>query len=412
MKLKPVIFALGLVVSGSALAADASDASMGDRGAADLQSLINQNQFGGYDAVTDWANQLKFGVRLDVDWVYSTRKDDVFSAEKRNQTNIQLTHGAFYVDAPINNDWVTAHVELNYDHENTVDSDGVGNLERNAIEIEEAYIQIANFESQPWYVKAGRQYLNFGRYKRYNEMGDIASLAQKLSEIKADAATVGYLGSNGFYGSGSVYRGLTKSRAGVATSKRNVNAFVLDAGYSSDGYTDAQAAFGYRLGASYISNLGDVNTLVNDANFPENNGETTRKANPGYALYGDMKYNAWDANVRYVATTSDFDQNNLAFNGQGAEPWAFTIEGGYNFNTWERNSRVSIGYQATGDSAALNTNNVNVMPKERVILGYDLALFENTSLGVAYLHDTDYDTDKGGTDATHTRGAVRLSVEL
>jgi hypothetical protein len=410
MKLKPVVaalFATGLVATGVALAAN-NDAN-------DLASLVNNNQFGTYVNVGN--TKVKIGGMMAVDAKHRSRKGGSYAAAMgKYDTNVNLTYGALYFDAPVN-DWVNAHLEVNYDNAETVNS-GSANSNANTLAVPEAYVFFGNFNSSPLYVKAGKQILNFGRYKRFAAM---PTVTQTLSEATGSAATFGFVTTHSFYGSLSLFRG--KSNKGSSTGNRDhVGNYAVDLGYS-DGFSDHSADMGWRAGVSYLHNIYDINAF--SASVPGSvNSTTYSRKMPAISVYGDFRTGPFDANMRVVSATKRAKQDDWQWQTRssgslkGAKPWAYTLEGGYSFSTMDLPSRVSLSWQHTGEAAQMNIDGLgdgaktNQLPHYRVQGNYTVKVQKNTDLALNVARDRDYNTSNGGTGRHIWTSVLRLAVKF
>ena len=131
------------------------------------------------------------------------------------------------------------------------------------------------------------------------------------------------------------------------------------------------------------------------------------------AVYGDVNSGPFNFGVRYVDALSKFNAADLNTNGtvalgagNGAQPWAVDGTVGYNYNYWNKDQNLYVGYQATGDAARLG------LPKNRVLVGLNVDMWKNTVLGAEYTHDNGYRQSLGGTGQSSNTFGVRAGVKL
>lgn len=162
------------------------------------------------------------------------------------------------------------------------------------------------------------------------------------------------------------------------------------------------------LNAGYISDIGDSDTLqdtiqdsIDAAGFDYDDQVG------GVTVSGVATFGAFNVFAEYLTATDDFEENELAFDTDGAKPEAFNIELGYHFTLANIDMTAAVAYQGTDEAVALE------LPKERFAAAISAGIFENTALSLECIHDNDYSDSDGGTDEFGgTTVTAQLAVEF
>jgi len=119
------------------------------------------------------------------------------------------------------------------------------------IQIEQAYVTFANFNTSPVFIQAGKQFQDFGRY----EIHPITrSMTQVMSETLATSAKLGFVVPMGLHGAVFVFDDPI-ARITRTAKTTNVGASL--------GYDQVYDSIGFDLGAAYLYNLVGVNDIAN-----------------------------------------------------------------------------------------------------------------------------------------------------
>lgn len=271
------------------------------------------------------------------------------------------------------NDWVEALASVLYEEGET------------DLEVDVAQITIANPEVTPVYVNAGQFYLPFGAYET-NLVSDPLTL--EIGEIRESAVEVGFV-HEGFGGSVYAFQGDNE----VDGDTR------IDSWGANLGFAQELDTISWAVGAGYISNLGDSDSLRDTVVDPTNftGGWTANLA----VVAGDLNLIG-----EYLGAADEFDAAELDFNGNGAKPQAWNIELGYSFEVFGKESVAAIAYQGSNEALALE------LPEERWLVGWSIGIFDGTALSFEYSHDSDYSTGKGGTGEDASAFVAQLAVEF
>jgi hypothetical protein len=247
-----------------------------------------------------------------------------------------------------------------------------------------AIISIADPDG-PWGIVAGQQYLPFGTF----ETAMISDpLTLEIGETRETAVLAG-LEMNGFIGGVCLFNGDKDD------GDDDINDYGAVLRYSQE---SDEMSFDVNVG--YISNIGDADgfdDFLDDEIEDDVEGFTTSVVfTPGPFTFI----------TEYIAAMDDFDEADLAFNDDGAEPEAFNIEAAYGFMLAGKETTVAIDYQETDEAVALE------LPEERIRAGISVGIMEDTTLSFEYAHDDDYSSSDGGSGGDTDTVTGQLAVEF
>lgn len=267
------------------------------------------------------------------------------------------------------------------------------------IDMEEAYLDVSNLKEYPFYFRAGKQFIPFGKYHRYPI---IRTLPQQLSEAQAVAAQLGFVDNSGFYGALYIFNGVANNTNRNADDLNNYGAAI--------GYENLYHALGVNVGMGYLNNMADVGAIRNNLSVRY----YTWRVN-GLSAHVDMLSGPFDFAVRYVTALRGFSPVDFQYqDGRGmhnAKPSATSVAAGYRFQTMERDSKILVSYQRSRD--AYNTNasvNALKLPETRMSAGYGINILKNTIVAFEYDRDHDYSGRNGGTGSYSNAATLRLTM--
>jgi len=291
-------------------------------------------------------------------------------------------------------DWVEVAASLLYEEDAT------------DLEVDLAYITIANADVAPVFLTAGQIYVPFGAYET-NLISDPLTL--EIGETRETTVQVGFV-YQGFGGSVYAFNGDNDIDGDSRIGSWGANLL----------YGQERKDITWTVGAGYINDLGDSDTLQNSVadNRSARLDELIESGDPLAGTFNSdptKRTGGWTANLavivngfnligEYLTATDDFDADSLSFRDQGAKPSAWNIELGYAFEIFGKESVIAAAYQGSDEAVALE------LPKERWMLGLSVGIFANTALSLEYAYDTDYDQDDGGTGATANTVVAQLAV--
>ncbi|MBK1720862.1 LbtU family siderophore porin [Thiocystis violacea] len=334
------------------------------------------------------------GLRQMIGGLIEVEAFHVSPYEGDDESDIVLATFELGISAQINH-WVEATASLLYEQDET------------DLEVDVAYLSIANAEASPFFLSAGQLYVPFGSFET-NLVSDPLTL--EIGESRETALQVGFVAGD-VLGSLYVFNG-DNSIEGEST----IGSWGANLGYAHEEQERAWA-----FGVGYINDLGDSDTLQDatndnrvtalDAQLAEGMDTTGFNVDPtrrvgGWTLNASTAIGPFNLIGEYLSATDHFDVDSLAYRGAGAKPAAWNIEAGFSFPVLGRASVAAIAYQGTQEALALE------LPEERWLVGWSIALFEQTSLSFQWAHDRDYSESNGGTGESADTITAQLAVEF
>lgn len=308
-------------------------------------------------------------------------------------------------------DWVEIGASLLYEEDDT------------DLEVDLAFITIANPDVTPLFMTAGQIYVPFGAYET-NLVSDPLTL--EIGETRETTVQVGFV-YEGFSGSVYGFNGDNKVQgesqindwgANLAFTKESDDwVFSIGAGYINDlGDSDAvgDAIAGNREDlAGIIVEGGDALDMTNE----ERSALGLAPLTTDFSTDPNDRTGGWTANLglvyrdftfiaEYLSATGRFDPDSLSYKGKGAEPSAWNLEIGYSFPVFGKDTTAALAYQGTDQALGLD------LPKQRWLVGWSIGIFDNTALSFEYAYDTDYSVSDGGTGENGSTVVGQLAVEF
>lgn len=303
-------------------------------------------------------------------------------------TDIDVTNSAvdFFAIGP--SDWTLGFVELMFDNSRAINS--AYRISNSRVFVNKAFITIGDFSKSPFYGSIGQYYVPFGTYSTVM-VSDV--LTKLLTRTKARALTIGFQQqyANAIYGSAYIFRGDSHATTAPKVGNGGLN-------------------FGYRFDMCGLK--GDVGGGV-IASITDSGG---MQVGNGFIFYEQLVHRVPGYNARasfdigehfnvlgeYVTASTKFNPNDMTFNGHGAKPSAFDVEGAFSFYILEdRPSSIGIGYSHTNQALSLG------LPLSRYALVFNTSLWRNTLQSLEFRFDRDYaevDTANGPVGAIPTQG--------
>jgi len=291
-----------------------------------------------------------------------------------------VSFDAFFIGP---SEWTLGFIEFAYDDTTPTGSPygssytgGNANTVSNSrVFVNKAFITIGNLEKSPFYGSAGQFYVPFGTYSSFMVS---STLTKSLTRTKARAFLLGYAqqSDNAFYGSVYGFRG--DARTSTAT---RINNGGINIGYARKIVNISAKT---NIGGGLIANIADSGGMQSGTGFSAN--ELLVHRVPGYNLRGVFGIgNKVDLIAEFVGATTSFNPTDMAFNSQGAKPWAFDVEAGYSFYMLnEKPSTIGIGYARSHQALALG------LPEQRYSIVWTSSLWRNTLQGLEFRHDVNY----------------------
>lgn len=275
-------------------------------------------------------------------------------------------------------DWVSGSVLFLYED---ADDDNLN--------VDEAFITIANSEVTPWYASAGRLYVPFGNFET-NMISDPITLT--LGETREDVVQLGYELDNGFYGSGYVFNGDADEAKGgySAVDNNQIDNYGINIGYAME--NDDLAL---DVGLGYINNIATSDTLqdaVDDAGLCGGSG-CIKDYVAGMSFYATASIGQFNLMGEYLTAMDDFEPGEISsVNNDKLKPQAWNIEGAYNFQLAGKDAIVALGYQKSKDMY-LDAETTDYFEKAW-LASISMGIYENTTLSAEWRHADGYDEVK------------------
>ncbi len=341
---------------------------------------------------------------IQVGAVWQNIDYDAAAPETEDHTDLCLTTVELKAKAEIN-EWVNVAATLLY-QDPTFGGDELLPREETSVEMDQATITIGNTEEYPLYCAVGKMYVPFGALLTHFPHADHyplidAPLTMVLGETLEKALLVGF------------------EQAGVSVSvygfngdmdefeeDNNIESYGVDANYSMDD----EAGFDLLIGASYISNIADSDTiteLLHELTIDE-----VEEYYAGFAAYLRVGLADFFVEGEYMTFLDDVcgdDYPALAAlgipAGYEAKPVVWNVEAGYNLD-WGKNLEIVLKYAGSDEAE------VGGLPETRYGLCLNQDLFEDVVVSLGYLYDEfDEDEDILGRDSRNLVFA-QLAVEF
>lgn len=256
--------------------------------------------------------------------------------------------------------------------------------------IDQGTITLGNAEKSPFQLTAGKMYVPFGSFTS-SMVSDPLTL--ELAETRDTALRAGFAQA-GWHGSLYTFNGEVDKTRGNDTMKT----FGANLGY-----TLQEGEWQLDLGAGWLNNLGDSNTMRDHI---ATTSTTVDDFTEALALHANLQYGGWSVMTEYIAALDSFQPGEMDFAGRGAEPKAWQMELAYTTEVAAREVTLALGYQRTDEAVALG------LPEHRYLGSVGIGVFDKTTLALEYRHDQDYGIAEDGTNESAHQVVAQLAVEF
>lgn len=248
-----------------------------------------------------------------------------------------------------------------------------------ALALNMGFVNIGDLDRTPWYVTMGQLYVPFGRFSTSMIS---ATLPMMLTRIKSRPVILGYKSQKdtGVFAAIYGYHGDT-TLGGAGVGGANLG-YILD-------LKQATA----EIGASFVSSINDSSGFQTSGGTPgvtfggfgsfSNGSENVHKI-PAVGVHMSTGFDRYSLTAEWVTVTQPFNVNDLSFDGNGAFPQAFQLEGGVTFESFHRPSSVGVSWQWSKQALAVN------LPLQRFNAVYNISIWKDTVESLEYRHDIDY----------------------
>lgn len=221
---------------------------------------------------------------------------------------------------------------------------------------------------------AGQDYVPFGSFETH-QIND--TLVLEIGETRETILAASY--ESGLF-SGSVYAFNGEQDEG---DRNTIQSFGARVGLSNDHFA---------VGADYISNLGDSDSLEdNEFNIEDED------AVDGVSIHASARLSNVTLLAEYLTALDEF-----AGDGADSEPEAFQLEAAIEVGAFT----YALTYEETDEALFLE------LPEERISFGVSTEIFGGIGLGVQFFRDSDYSTSDGGSGDDVNSIVLQLAAEF
>ena len=271
-------------------------------------------------------------------------------------------------------DWVGGEVVLLHEEDDT------------DLEVDVAIMTVGP-AAGPWSFTAGQYFVPFGTFES-NFISDPMTL--ELGETRESALQFG-IESGRFQGAVYAFNG--DSDEDGDDRFENLGAMI---GFAAENENSE-----FAVNVSYISNIGDTDSLQDTIELDEDYDSVS-----GWSASGMLRFGSLSFLAEYLGASEDFEAHEMEFDGDGAEPSSYMLEAAYDFDLAGKSSTIAVGYQETDEALALE------LPGERFMLGFSIEMMEGVTLAVEGAFDDDYSVSDGGTGKDAEIVTVQLASEF
>ena len=370
-----------------------------------------------YFKASDLINRLNPAIKFD-GWVYGSDSDgyQVEFYEGRQDPDgdtydARIENLEVYFHPEIN-DWIHGNVELEYgSHRPTMDGQPDETLY-----VEEANMRFGNTDIFPLYCEMGKyEELPFGYTPSFSPN---LPLTIFLGRIRHNDFRVGF-DKSGINVEAAIWNGDVDD-FDDNDEKLDRVAAQIEYHYLENPFMNL-SNFDFHIKLSYMNNIQDslVRTLFND--FPANVDVDSYEGGVSLASFG--RWGKWRWRNQFVTALDEFDERQMMYKNDGAQPSAWQFEIGrffdlgngfsvdsadpdFNFDFHE--TFIFVSYQGTDELC--NSLNGKFYPERRYVLGAHVNLTDSAWWGIEYEQNESYGSSAGVPSdlANKTNRKIRL----
>ena len=311
--------------------------------------------------------------------------------------NLNLSNAELDMQARINT-WTSGFMSFAY---NSGPSSGGNPISNSNLFLDNAFINIGNFDRSHYYGTVGQLYVPFGSYRTY---GVTDPFTKTLFRTKGRALILGYNSTQptgldaSVYGfNGAVQTGDVNLNASDddTTTMPNDNVILNTYGGDLTYHFAFSSNTNVGLSVSGISNIADSSGMQSTP-LPSNQfqgfGESSQTEILKHAVPGaDLRFDVTSYDFEFIGehglATQSFSSQDLMYNGEGAQPTATHLEGDYNFKIYSRPSAFGLGYDQSNQALALG------VPKRAFMATISSSILRNTVLNLELQHYINYSSN-------------------
>lgn len=322
----------------------------------------------------------KFLDHLTIGGVAEVEMTETETFARASNSDIALATVEVFFDAELNK-YLNTHIQFIYEDDGT-----------ETVGFDEGNFTLGNTDEFPVYLMGGKWGLPFGSGSFDTAMSS-DPLTKNLGELKEAALLVGgtYEGATleGYFYNGDTQRGGEGDQ---------IDQFGVNLGYGTE-----VNGVAFNVAGGYLNNMADTDGLTTGL------GANTTALNDyvgGVEIHGDVAYQGFEARGGYMTAAESFQTGELAFNGQGAKPVAWFVEGAYTMPILTKDTTFAATIQGTKEALALG------LPELRVGGAVTVGIVEHFAVTAEYLHDEDYGTSDGGTGNSGHTATLKLAADF
>ena len=321
---------------------------------------------------------LSGGLEAQVDY----RSHDKYQPAAQSDISLSKAELDIIVEA---GSWTDGAMIISYDDESASYTDNISKINNSTLYINRAWITLGKLNKTPFYFTVGQVFAPFGSFSS----NMLTSPATKtLGRTKDRMAVFGYSGANGLYA--QIY-GLDGS------TKPNGGEFIRHTG-ANIGHRFETENFALNIGAGVLGNLAESEGMQNKLFAVTKLINNPEKINSRvFGLDGYLKatfFKKYNLMAEYVGASNNFNSADLMFNGVGAKPQAYSVEGSMLFKTLSKPSSVYAAFGGSAQALALN------VAKQYWAAGYTVSPTKYAITTLEYRHDINYEwTDQTSSGA-------------
>lgn len=308
--------------------------------------------------------------------------------DSKNQSDLYVGDAELDMQALINR-WLTAFVDFSYNNSPNAVGDRIGG----DIDLDNGFFTIGDLNRTKWRFTMGQLYVPFGQFNSYLISDPIN---KSLFRTKGQPIIVGYgiPGQPGFSAAAYTFKGISHSSGNADLPNPYINQYGADANYQFN-LGKLQTTWG----ASYIANAADSygmqfpgfddpeygSTVSGDGFSSSTATEKLKHQVPAVDLRGMLGAGPFSLIGEFDTVTEAFNAADLSYNGHGASPKAYHLEGVYSFNMFAKPSSFAIGYDQSYQALGL------AVPESRIAAAINTSFWRNTVTSLELRHDNAYD---------------------
>lgn len=298
-----------------------------------------------------WLNSITLSGAVEVEAGRESMDYSDPLTQDTDSSDIALATVELGIDADIN-DHVSGHVLLLWEEDDT-----------EPVDLDEGFISISGGDRIPMYVDAGKMYVPFGSFGSHF-ISDPLTL--EIGETRESAIKAGF--SNDIF---DISISFFNGDIDELTDDDEIGSMVGSAVFTLP--EERVPGFGLSMGVSYISNIADSDGLSGEVAPGAVNDYVS-----GIGFFASVSImERFFIEAEYLGAADSFAPGELSFdNGLSYKPRAYNFE-----MAWSANDELELGVKYEGGSDL-----GDFLPEKQYGCVLSYSIFENTSLGIEYLH--------------------------